>query len=101
MPKDKLAPRRSVAAIGARCIINFANCAGASFGSVFLKTVGVGCSQVRGRQATMWDMVVVAAQNPALHWTVIAGAVLAYVYKLFSSGAGPLIGDMYGDDLDI
>ncbi len=48
----------------------------------------------------MWEMVVHAAQSPALHWAVVAGAVLAYVYKLFSQGEGPLMGDMYGDDLD-
>ncbi len=49
----------------------------------------------------MWDMIVEAAQSPALQWTVIAGVVLAYVCKLFSSGDGPLMGDMYGDDLDL
>ena len=49
----------------------------------------------------MWDMMVGAAQSPALQWTVIAGVLLAYVYKLFSSGDAPLMGDMYGDDLDL
>lgn len=48
----------------------------------------------------MWDLVVQAAQSPALHWAVVAGAVLAYVWKLFNSGEGPLMGDMYGDELD-
>jgi len=48
----------------------------------------------------MWDLVVEAAQSPALHWAVVAGAVLAYVWKLFSSQEGSLMGDMYGDELD-
>lgn len=49
----------------------------------------------------MWDLVMDAAQSPALHWTVVAGAVLALVYKVLSTGDAPLMGDMYGDDLDI
>ena len=49
----------------------------------------------------MWDLVMDAAQSPALHWTVIAGAVLALVYKVLSTSEGPLMGDIYGDDLDI
>jgi hypothetical protein len=49
----------------------------------------------------MWDVVVDAAQSPALHWSVVAVAVLAYVYWTLRSGEGPLMGDMYGDDLDI
>ena len=48
----------------------------------------------------MWDLVMGAAQSPALHWAVIAGVVLAFVYKVFSSGEGPLMGDMYRDELD-
>jgi hypothetical protein len=48
----------------------------------------------------MWDVMVEAAQSPALQWTVIAGAVLAYVYKVLKSGNGPLMGDMYRDELD-
>ncbi|MDZ4760843.1 MAG: hypothetical protein SGJ21_07210 [Alphaproteobacteria bacterium] len=48
----------------------------------------------------MWDMVVETAQTPALQWAVIAAAVLAYVYKIFSAGDGMLMGDMYGDELD-
>ncbi len=48
----------------------------------------------------MWDMMVGAAQTPALQWAVVAGAVLTYVFKLLRSGEGPLMGDMYGDDLD-
>jgi len=48
----------------------------------------------------MWDLMVAAAQNSALHWVVIAGAVLALVYKTLSSGEGPLMGDMYPDELD-
>jgi hypothetical protein len=49
----------------------------------------------------MWEVMMGAAQSPALQWTVIAGALLAYVYKLFSSGDATLMGDMYGDDLDL
>lgn len=48
----------------------------------------------------MWEMVVNAAQSPALHWAVVGGAVLAYVFKLLQSGEGALMGDMYSDDLD-
>jgi hypothetical protein len=48
----------------------------------------------------MWDVMVTAAQDPALQWTVIAGAVLAYVYKVLNSSNGPLMGDMYADELD-
>jgi hypothetical protein len=48
----------------------------------------------------MWDMMVAAAQNSALQWAVVSGAVLAYVFKTLSSGNGPLMGDMYPDDLD-
>jgi hypothetical protein len=48
----------------------------------------------------MWDLVVYTAQSPALHWAVIAVAVLAWVYKVLGSGDGPLMGDMYGDELD-
>ena len=48
----------------------------------------------------MWEWMVGAAQSPALQCTVIAGAVLAYVYKLFSTADSLLMGDMYGDDLD-
>jgi hypothetical protein len=55
----------------------------------------------RETQQSMWDVVVDAAQSPALHWSVVAVAVLAYVYKTLRSGDGPLMGDMYGDDLDI
>jgi hypothetical protein len=48
----------------------------------------------------MWDVVMVAAQNPALQWTVVAGAVLAFVYKVLTSNNGSLMGDVYRDDLD-
>ena len=48
----------------------------------------------------MWEWVVDAAQSSALHWTVIAAAVLALVYKVLTEGDG-LMSDMYGDDLDI
>lgn len=48
----------------------------------------------------MWNSMVEAAQTPALQWAVVAGAVLAYVWKTLRSGDGPLMGDMYTDDLD-
>jgi hypothetical protein len=48
----------------------------------------------------MWDLVVKAAQSPALHWTVVAGAVAALIYKVLSASDGPLMGDVYKDDLD-
>jgi len=48
----------------------------------------------------MWDVVMGAAQSPALQWTVVVGAVLALVYKVLNSDEGPLMGDMYRDDLD-
>ena len=48
----------------------------------------------------MWELMVDAAQTPALQWAVIAAAVLAYIYKVLSSGEGPLMGDMYQDELD-
>lgn len=48
----------------------------------------------------MWDQMVAAAQHPALHWAVIALVVLAWVYKVLSSGEGALMGDMYHDELD-
>jgi hypothetical protein len=49
----------------------------------------------------MWEMMVAAAQMPALQWAVVAVAVLGYVFKLFTSGDGPLMGDMFQDELDI
>ena len=49
----------------------------------------------------MWDLVMDAARSPALHWAVVAGAVMALIYKVLSTGEGPLMGDMYRDDLDI
>jgi hypothetical protein len=48
----------------------------------------------------MWELMVDAAQSPALHWVVVAGAVLIYIFNILRSGEGPLMGDMYGDDLD-
>ena len=46
----------------------------------------------------MWNSMVEAAQNPALHWAVVAFAVLAYVYKVLRSSEGLLMGDMYPDE---
>ena len=48
----------------------------------------------------MWEVMVQAAQNPALHWAVIAAAVLIYVAKVLTSHDGPLMADMYQDELD-
>jgi hypothetical protein len=48
----------------------------------------------------MWEWMVEAAQTPALHWAVLALTVLIYVFKVFSSGEGPLMADMYQDELD-
>ncbi len=48
----------------------------------------------------MWELMVDAAQSPALQWAVIAAAVLAYLYKVLSLDGGSLMGDMYQDELD-
>jgi hypothetical protein len=48
----------------------------------------------------MWEWLVEAAQSPALQWAVIALAVLIYLFKVLNSGEGPLMGDMYQDELD-
>jgi hypothetical protein len=48
----------------------------------------------------MWDVVMVAVQSPALQWMVVLSAVSAFVYKALNSNNGPLMGDMYRDDLD-
>lgn len=48
----------------------------------------------------MWDEMVVAAQNPALHWAVIAIAILVWLFKVLSTGEGALMADMYHDELD-
>lgn len=48
----------------------------------------------------MWELMVNAAQTPALQWAVIAAAVLIYLVKVISSAEGLLMGDMYQDELD-
>jgi hypothetical protein len=48
----------------------------------------------------MWDEMVEAAQNPALHWVVIAIAILAWLFKVLNTGESTLMGDMYHDELD-
>lgn len=48
----------------------------------------------------MWEVMVQAAQDPALHWAVIAAALLIYIFKVLSSQDGPLMADMYQDELD-
>jgi hypothetical protein len=75
------------------------NYSAASFASGFLKIDALGWQQFAGAQADMWDLVVEAAQSPALHWSVVACAVLALVYKVLTDGEG-LMADMYGDEFD-
>lgn len=48
----------------------------------------------------MWELMVEAAQTPALQWAVIAAVVLIYIIKVLTSSQGPLMGDMYQDELD-
>lgn len=48
----------------------------------------------------MWEMMVLAAQSPALHWMVIAAAILIYIFKVLTSAEGLLMEDMYHDELD-
>lgn len=48
----------------------------------------------------MWDWMVAAAQTPALQWSVVAAAVIGYIFKLFTAGDAPLMGDMFQDELD-
>lgn len=48
----------------------------------------------------MWDEMVEAAQNPALHWAVIVIAILAWLFKALNTGESTLMGDMYHDELD-
>jgi hypothetical protein len=48
----------------------------------------------------MWELMVDAAQQPALQWAVLALAILAWIFKVLSSGEGALMADMYHDELD-
>ena len=48
----------------------------------------------------MWESMVEVAQNPALHWAVVIAAILAYIAKVLTSAEGPLMSDMYHDELD-
>ncbi len=48
----------------------------------------------------MWELMVAAAQSSALHWAVIAAALLIYLFKVLTTGEAPLMGDMYHDELD-
>ncbi len=48
----------------------------------------------------MWELMVAVAQSPALHWAVIAAALLIYLLKVLTMGEAPLMGDMYHDELD-
>jgi len=48
----------------------------------------------------MWELMVAAAQSSALHWVVIAAALLIYLLKVLTTGEAPLMGDMYHDELD-
>ena len=49
----------------------------------------------------MWEVLVEAARSQALHWTVVTGALSVLVFKLFSSSEPLLMGDMFGDELDL
>lgn len=71
-----------------------------SFARGFVNSLALSSSEVAGEQRDMWELMVEAAQNPALHWAVIAVAVLAWILKVLSSGDGALMGDMYHDELD-
>ena len=48
----------------------------------------------------MWELMVEAAQQPALQWAVLALAVLAFIVKILASSEGALMGDMFHDELD-
>jgi hypothetical protein len=71
-----------------------------SFARGFVNSLALGSPEVAGEQRDMWELMVEAAQNPALHWAVIAVAVLAWIVKVLSSGDGALMGDMYHDEMD-
>ena len=71
-----------------------------SFARGFVNSHGLASFQVAGEQRDMWELMVDAAQTPALQWAVIAAAVLIYLVKVISSAEGLLMGDMYQDELD-
>jgi hypothetical protein len=48
----------------------------------------------------MWELMVEAAQQPALQWAVLALAILVWVFKIISSSEGALMGDLFHDELD-
>ena len=73
---------------------------GESFARGFVNSLALSSSEVAGEQRDMWELMVEAAQNPALHWAVIAAAILAWILKVLRSGDGALMGDMYHDELD-
>ena len=62
--------------------------------------LGLASTQVAGDKRDLWEVMVQVAQNPALHWAVVAAALLIYVAKVLSSADGPLMADMYQDELD-
>jgi hypothetical protein len=71
-----------------------------SFARGFVNSHALGSAQVAGEQRDMWELMVEAARTPALQWAVIAAVVLIYIFKVLSSAEGPLMGDMYQDELD-
>ena len=48
----------------------------------------------------MWELMVDAAQQPALQWAVLALAILAWIIKIVSTSEGALMGDLFHDELD-
>jgi hypothetical protein len=46
----------------------------------------------------MWDMLVVAAQAPALQWIVVISALAIFVWKVATSADGALMGAVFADD---
>ena len=48
----------------------------------------------------MLDAVMGLMHASSLHWTVLGGAVVAFVVKVFVSTEDLLMGDLYGDELE-
>jgi hypothetical protein len=48
----------------------------------------------------MWDVLVAAAQAPALQWLVLLGALAVFVWKLATSTNGALWGDLFADEVE-
>jgi hypothetical protein len=58
-------------------------------------------AKAAGELFSMWETVVAAAQSQALHWTVVGGALAAFVFRMFTSPDRPLMGDLFGDEFDL